>query len=414
MQHSTTPESSARVVSHAFRRWFFSPPRPHGQLDEDRVVSFLELFYDLVFVVLVAQVAHTLAVNVTGVGVFDFATVFMMIWVAWLNGSLYQDLHGGNDGPSRLFIFGQMAFLVLLAVYAGHATTDDGAQFAVVYALLLAFMGFQWWRVRRVDRDESDRRTVSLYATQLWVVAALMVTTIWVPDGARTWMWLVLISLWILSTYLQFQAASRRGVRAATEAASERFGLLVILVLGEVVVGAVNGLIEADRTPLAIVTGVLALAIGTGFWWNYFDSVGRRMPIVRFQNYWLFLQLPIVGAIAAAGAGMISLIEHSSDATTPPGTAWLLAASSATYFVALAAVVLSTEFGPARSAMKPVMTWVYLLSAGVSLLIGWWAPVPWLLATCLALVHTVVWTFRFGYRAIMLVRFDAEDTGIQL
>jgi hypothetical protein len=46
------------------RRWFLQPPRPHGEVIEDRTVSFLELFYDLVYVVLVGQIAQTLAENV--------------------------------------------------------------------------------------------------------------------------------------------------------------------------------------------------------------------------------------------------------------------------------------------------------------------------------------------------------------
>lgn len=57
------------------QRWF-RPPRPHGDLIEDRSVGFLELFYDLVFVVLIAQLAHTLATHATWTGVRGFVVVF--------------------------------------------------------------------------------------------------------------------------------------------------------------------------------------------------------------------------------------------------------------------------------------------------------------------------------------------------
>lgn len=50
-----------RPVAAALTQWFRRPPRIHGEVDHDRTVSYLELFYDLVFVVLVSQVAHTLA-----------------------------------------------------------------------------------------------------------------------------------------------------------------------------------------------------------------------------------------------------------------------------------------------------------------------------------------------------------------
>lgn len=48
-------------VARALREWFLGPPRAHGEVLDDRTVTFLELFYDLVFVVLIAQIAHNLA-----------------------------------------------------------------------------------------------------------------------------------------------------------------------------------------------------------------------------------------------------------------------------------------------------------------------------------------------------------------
>lgn len=136
-------------------RWF-RPPRPHGHVIEDRSVSFLELFYDLVFVLLIAQLAHTLADHVTWAGVRYFVVVFCLIWIAWFNGSLYHDLHSGEDGRSRTYIFLQMSLLVLLAVFAGQAADDpsDGRSFAIVYSVLLLLISWQWYDVRRFDTPE--------------------------------------------------------------------------------------------------------------------------------------------------------------------------------------------------------------------------------------------------------------------
>jgi low temperature requirement protein LtrA len=86
------------------RRWFLQPPRPHGEVIEDRTVSFLELFYDLVYVVLVAQIAHTLAEDVSWSGVRDFAVVFGLIWIAWDNGAQFHELHGREHCSNRSII----------------------------------------------------------------------------------------------------------------------------------------------------------------------------------------------------------------------------------------------------------------------------------------------------------------------
>jgi hypothetical protein len=83
-----------------FKRWFWRPPRPHGEVIADRQVSNLELLYDLVYVALIGQAAHHLAEHVTFRGLAEFAVVFTLIWIAWINGSLYLELHGRQDGPA--------------------------------------------------------------------------------------------------------------------------------------------------------------------------------------------------------------------------------------------------------------------------------------------------------------------------
>ena len=64
----------------------------------------------------------------------------------------------------------------------------------------------------------------------------------------------------------------------ATESLVERFGLFTIIVLGEVVVGVVDGLAAVGPDALSIATGLIAMVVGFGFWWIYFDLVGRRLP----------------------------------------------------------------------------------------------------------------------------------------
>jgi hypothetical protein len=106
----------------AFRRHFWQPPRAHGDVIEGREVSFLELFYDLVYVVVISQAARHLSRDVTWGGVGRFAVVFGLIWLAWINGALYHDLHGRAEGRTRSYVFLQMGVLALLAVFTSQAT----------------------------------------------------------------------------------------------------------------------------------------------------------------------------------------------------------------------------------------------------------------------------------------------------
>jgi low temperature requirement protein LtrA len=204
------PPVERKPVGAAARTWFLGPPRPHGEQLQDRSVGFLELFYDLVFVVFISQLAATLAEHVSVRTTFDYGVLF--------------------------------------------------ASFS--------------------------------------------------PTGSLV----------------------------------ERFGLFVIIVLGEVVVGVVDGLSAAERDARTTVVGMLAL----GFWSTYFDVIGERLPRNHARSLagWLIGHLPLTLAIAAAGAGMVGLIEHAADARTPAGFAWLLSGSVATTLIACAALT-----APRRTAI---------------------------------------------------------------
>ena len=65
-----------------FRDWW-QPPRKAGTGLEHRQVTFLELFYDLVYVVIIAQLSHALAEHISWVGLAGFAFLFVIVWWAW-------------------------------------------------------------------------------------------------------------------------------------------------------------------------------------------------------------------------------------------------------------------------------------------------------------------------------------------
>src|SRR5882757_6154892 len=113
------------------RRQLWQPPRPHGEQPRERVVGPLELFYDLVVVVLVAQAAHHLSGELDWHGLGLFAAVFALVWIAWFNGSLHQELHGHEDARGRSMFLLQILVLVPLGAFIPEAGDEHGAAFAV-------------------------------------------------------------------------------------------------------------------------------------------------------------------------------------------------------------------------------------------------------------------------------------------
>jgi low temperature requirement protein LtrA len=75
-------------------RYFWQRPRTHREVITERRVSFLELFYDLIYVVLIARVAQGLHGTITLDAVATFGVLFGLLWVGWFNGTLLHDAHG--------------------------------------------------------------------------------------------------------------------------------------------------------------------------------------------------------------------------------------------------------------------------------------------------------------------------------
>lgn len=374
---------------------FWQPPRPHGEVDRERSVSFLELFYDLVFVVVISRATHALALDVTWEGAGEFAVLFGLIWVAWLNGTLHHELHGREDGRSRTMVFAQMTVLAVLAVYTGEAGGATATGFAVTYSVLLVVIGYLWWSVRRVDAPE-DRDLSTGYVVGIALNVVVMLASAGLPDGWREAVWALVVVAWVVGPTLRMAHTGGLGASldlGLTDSLVERFGLFIIIVLGEVVVGVVDGLSEVDRTPETLGCGVLALMAGFGFWWTYFDALGPRLPRSTglAPGVWIYANLPMSLAIAAGGAGMVSLVEHAADAATPAPTAWLVSGSVALFLLAVVVgrATLADDGRPHPPARA--LSVALVVGALAALAVGAWAPAPWVLAGALALILFTGW-----------------------
>lgn len=376
-----------------FKTWFWRPPRPHGDTIVDRRVSPLELLYDLVYVAVISQAGLRVAEHVSLIRLVDFSIVFSLTWIAWTNGSLYLELHGRSDGRTRTYVFVQMGILAILAVFARDASDRAGPAFALTYSAFLAVMTWLWYTVRRQDVTERPELVdeTGRYVVAMAVSAALMVVSAFVPAEPRLIVWAVLVAGWVVVLLLSRIGLSRG--MTPTDSLVERFGTFTIIVLGEVVFGVVDGLSLANRDLETICTGMVALVVGFGFWWIYFDVVGGRLPKGdgHALGNWILGHHPLALSIAAAGVGMVSLIAHGHDPTTSAPTAWLLSGAVAVGLIAM--VLISRELSDAArlAAVYRPLEIAMAFGAVVSLLIGLARPAPWLFALLLVVVLSLVW-----------------------
>jgi low temperature requirement protein LtrA len=383
------------------RRLLWQPPRAHGEQPHQRVVGPLELFYDLAVVVLVAQDAHHFAGHLTWRGLGEFAAIFTLVWIAWANGSLHHELHGHDDARGRSTFLLQILVLASIGAFIPEAGGTRGAAFAVAASVLFAVLAVLWLFAARGDSPEY-RRPSRLFVIGTAACSLLLSGTALLPASARVAAWGLLDAAYLagFAAVILTAGPAQAAALTITDALIERFGLLIIIVLGETLTGVVAGLARVHVTALILSVGLVAVVVGFGAWWTYFDFAGHRHPRPgqTATVQWMLSHLPITGAIAAMGAAMVSLVAHADDGRTPAATAWILCAGAAVVLCATMLVSASLQDWQRERGLYRPLACTCAAAALACLGLGAAHPAPLLLGVALVVLLGIPWVLAVARR----------------
>ncbi|MCS5713580.1 low temperature requirement protein A [Herbiconiux sp. CPCC 205716] len=284
-----------------------------------RAVTPLELLYDLVYVIAFAAAAEQLAHQVgeghvwSAVGAYLFA-IWAISW-AWMNFSWFASAYGNDDALFRVLTIVQMVGAVVLMF--GLPVSFESAAGGESPNNLLMVVGYIVMRVplialwlRAAAQDARHRRIDVAYAVTITVAQLLWLLTAVVPLAVPVTVVaiVVLASAEMVAPVLLERRIGRTPWNAGHLA--ERFGLLTLIALGEVIaatVAAVGALTQERGWSLEAAALVASgLVIAAGFWWAYF-LIPSRIVLERWPSRtfaWRYAHLPMFGSIAAVGAGL--------------------------------------------------------------------------------------------------------------
>ncbi|MCK6534933.1 MAG: low temperature requirement protein A [Polyangiaceae bacterium] len=316
-------------------RWFHQAvlwtPRP----GHERKVGWLELFYDLVYVAALIQLGTALASHVSWFGALAFAGLMIPLWFTWTGFTFYNNRFQVDDAAHRLLVFGQM--LAIGAVAASVPKVLDGQHqtFALAYgAARLAVVAMY---ARAHAQVPEARGMTRRYGIGFALGAAVWLASAFVPPPWAFFLWAVAQAV-DLSTPLGKNAIGiieRFPIDFGH--VSERYAILVLIVLGEGFVKVLSELAERGVTPETGTLSALGLLVTCTIWWIYFDDVaGARLKARRLGSVlWVYGHLPLAVAVTAVG---VSLKKAATMGLSDIGSAkyrWLFCGSLA---LALAAV----------------------------------------------------------------------------
>jgi low temperature requirement protein LtrA len=172
--------------------------------------------------------------------------------------------------------------------------------------------------VANTERDDPMYGPIALRYTRMMVLMTVWTAaSIFASPTGRLWMWAAFVAQFVIGMVimgLRPEPDPTAGEAMGAESLLERFGLFVIIVLGEVVAGVVNGIGSVnDLTATVFLTGFAGLAVAIALWWTYFDLLAMR-PVRRALRPRILSnigQLPLAMAIAGVGGATVSLIEHT-------------------------------------------------------------------------------------------------------
>ncbi|MER7625748.1 low temperature requirement protein A [Streptomyces sp. NPDC126503] len=378
----------------------FLPLAARSPEESHRAATPLELFFDLCFVVAVAQagaeLVHAVAGGHAGEGIVNYAMIFFALWWAWMNFSWFASAYDNDDVAYRVVTLVQIAGVLILAAGVSRAFEDH--DFLVVYLGYLVMrvaLATQWVRAARHAGSAAERTMCLRYAGGVLACQLGWLALLFVPEPARPWVFLVMA---LAEMAVPVYAERVRPSTWHPHHIAERYGLFTIIVLGETIaaatVGVKSGIVENDALGelLPIAAGGLLLVFAA--WWIYFvvpahdrlTSSGRGF-VWGYGHYLIFASAAAIGAgleIAveqAVGKAHLSTLSASAAVTIPSAvfllSVWLL---HARYF----------KVGLAQQLVLPIASLAILLCSFA----GRWAVLAAGVAAALAVVTGVTLTAR--------------------
>ncbi len=311
------------------------PPRLRnvaGAPPEARHASALELFFDVVFVVAVTELAAVLVDDPTPAGL-RYVALFVPVWWAWVGYTFYADRFDGDDATHRLTVIAAMLAVVGLAAAVPDAFSEHGSvlfvlSYVAVRGLLILLYARAHWHVPEA------RPLTRRYLAAFTCGAGVWLGSLLAEPPGRFWIWGVGMVIELLPPLVFTRVIASLPFHLSH--IPERFGLFTIIVLGESIALGALGIVGSEPTLRAGMIWACGLLIAAAQWWLYFDCFDHR-PLRQWrltgQAYLYGHLLIFAGITASGGATLLALRSSLGHGSLNAGAMWTLCGGVAAFLL---------------------------------------------------------------------------------
>ena len=295
--------------------------RLRAVLRDGAKVRYLELFFDLVFVLAFTQCTALMVSQPSFQGIVRGLMVLAVLWWSWAGFAWLTSVVDPEEGPIRIAMFGAMAALLVVALAVPDAFGDLGLTFAVAYGFVRIAHLVLFVLASR-DNPELRHSVVTLAVSS--AVGITLLTAASFLDGIAQG------AMWALAILIDFGGPAIFGVagwKLVPAHFAERHGLIIILALGESIVVLGVGADVGTSAPV-LTAAVLGVALASALWWVYFDVVaivterrltraaeGRKRNALARDSY-SYLHFPMAAGIVLVAVGLENTLHHVDEPLT--------------------------------------------------------------------------------------------------
>jgi low temperature requirement protein LtrA len=288
------------------------------EMRERETVMPLELFFDLVFVLVFTQCTALMSSAGSWAGIGQGILALAVMWWAWTGYAWLTSVIDPEEGAVRIVMFGAMAAVLVVALCIPDAFGERALLFAVAYGVVRAAHIAVFVLASR--ETPGLRRSVLNLAVSSAMGVSLLIGAAFVDGVAQS-------ALWAAAILVDWGGPALFGVagwQLVPGHFAERNNLVIIIALGESIVALGVGA-ELDLTEGVVATAVLGVALASALWWIYFDVVahvtarrlsaateGRERNSLARDSY-SYLHFPMVAGIVLAALGLEQTLAHHDD-----------------------------------------------------------------------------------------------------
>ncbi|WP_307468589.1 low temperature requirement protein A [Paenibacillus harenae] len=268
-------------------------------------VTWLELFYDLLFVAAVSKAGHVLLHvehdTIPTHYLLKFVLIIVPIWWAWVGQSLFVNRFGEDSVSHRIFLILQLFFSLIMTASLSVEFDEYYVPFLIGYVGLRAMTAIQYLAVSR--REQNHRKVTARYlGSRFWIGLAISSLSIFFDSWVRYAVLYAGIAIDIALPLIGRRHLVKTPIN--THHLLERFSLFTLILLGEILLSILAVLQSSDWTWESILFAVLTFLLAIAIWWQYFENVERKVnkniesagQIIIYGHLLIFISLCMLAA----------------------------------------------------------------------------------------------------------------------